>query len=100
VFEVDADERGRLQIGTPVFVHDAANDHKVYRTHVSEISTVHLDESSMTHAAKFQIMCPLGTASENEFLSTVGVTCEGVIHFPRRAIFTDLAEWFTEWARG
>lgn len=128
VIRIDARDRGRIEVGTPVMIRLRQSPGEAIVSRVRSVSAVAADATSVTRRAAYRVLCELPSAAANwekavppagvnragetrtegdadgearagEFLSRIGGSCDAVFRFPPRPLVTDLWERIGEWLR-
>lgn len=123
VIQIDARDRGRIEVGTPVTIRLGHAPGEVITSRVTSVSAVAADATSVTRRAAYRVLCelpstsatlepaprrpvasgagktPTGESRTGEFVSQIGGSCDAVFRFPPRPLVTDIRERIGEWLR-
>ncbi len=100
VLIIDARDRAKIKIGTPVNISLREAPEQVFSSTVISVSAIQQDEPSVTRQAAYQVLCPLPAVDERSILAWLGKECKGVFHLPNRMLAADAKDWIVEWLGG
>lgn len=99
VLLLDAVDRPRIEVGSPVSVRLATAPGRVIRTSVRSVSPIAPDEKSIVRRAAYRVLCGLPDEISTDLLTQLGSDCEAVFRLPARSLAAELKEELDEWFR-
>ena len=100
IFVIDARDRERIDVGSPVKFTMVRSPDDVIATKVLSVSEIRSDDRGLMRKAAFQVVCRLPLRERDRLISLLGARCHGVFPLKKRTLASLLADQLVDWVRG